>query len=36
MTALCQPARRSVSPPKEKAPAKSVDCRFHIFGPDAR
>ncbi len=36
MTALCQPARGSVSQPKERAPAKSVDCHFHIFGPDAR
>lgn len=36
MIALCQPARLSVTAPKEKAPAKSVDCHFHIFGPDAR
>jgi len=36
MTALCQPARATVTPPTVKAPAKSVDCHFHIFGPDAR
>jgi predicted TIM-barrel fold metal-dependent hydrolase len=36
MTALCQPARATTKPPKVKAPAKSVDCHFHIFGPDAR
>ncbi|HXZ00554.1 MAG TPA: amidohydrolase family protein [Stellaceae bacterium] len=36
MTALCRPARRSVKAPREKAPAQSVDCHFHIFGPDAR
>jgi D-galactarolactone isomerase len=36
MSALCQPARATVKAPKIKAPAKSVDCHFHIFGPEAR
>ncbi len=36
MTALCQPAPRSVKSRRETAPPRSVDCHFHIFGPDAR
>lgn len=36
MSALCQPARSAVKPPKVKAPARSCDCHFHIFGPAER
>jgi D-galactarolactone isomerase len=36
MTALCQGPRASVTPPREKAPPRAVDCHFHIFGPDAK
>ena len=32
----CQPPRRTITPPKVKAPAGSVDCHFHIFGPDTQ
>lgn len=28
----CQPPRRTITPPKVKAPAGSVDCHFHISG----
>ncbi len=36
MTAPCQPPRPTVKPPKVKAPAKSCDSHFYIFGPAAR
>jgi D-galactarolactone isomerase len=32
----CQPPRRAIKSPKLKPPPGSVDCHFHIFGPDAR
>jgi D-galactarolactone isomerase len=36
MTALCQPAQRTVTPPTTKVPPKSCDTHFHIFGPAER
>ena len=36
MTEPCQPARSTVKPPRIKAPPKSVDTHFHIFGPAAK